>query len=425
MRTKEGTQMPPVRGRGLADPHADRDIGGTRHGEVHGYMINTEGGTGYMMVSIEGIRIKDGRRMPDPAHVRELASSIRELGLINPVTIDKENNLVAGLHRLEAARLLGWTEVECTVSSQDGLQAEMAEIDENIVRSGLPPIEYGEMLLRRKEIYETLHPETKATYDGGPFRGNQHRQVVDDKMSATAKSFVQDTADKIGVAARTVERQIRAARNLTPEAKGIIREANARLSKKTAMELSRLEPERQKEAAALLASGGIRDVGEYKEKAERGEKPGTAAGQAGTAAGPEVRTGEMEETGSGTAEETGSGTAGETGERTAPEPPAPSVQAPGIPGMVPGGCGASLKEIIAELKDPDKDCSGTPGSFLMEYAAFVRKFHKEIGWYSDPYYDTVYPLLTEAQFAELKALTGSICQAAEALLGRAGQMRKG
>lgn len=365
-----------------------------------------------MMVSIEGIRIKDGRRMPDAAHVRELASSIRELGLINPVTIDKENNLVAGLHRLEAARLLGWTEVECTVSSLDGLQVEMAEIDENIVRSGLPPIEYGEMLLRRKEIYETLHPETKATYDGGPFRGNQHRQAVGDKMSATAKSFVQDTADKIGVAPRTVERQIRVARNLTPEAKEIIREANTRLSKKTAMELSRLEPERQKEAAALLASGGIRDVGKYTEKTGRGgnrEKPETAAGQDGTAAEPGA----------------GAGTAGETGERTASEPPAPSVQAPGVPGTAPGGGGASLKEIIAELKDPDKDCSGTPGSFLMEYAAFVRKFHKEIGWYSDPYYDTVYPLLTEAQFAELKALTGSICQAAEALLGRAGQMRKG
>ena len=35
--------------------------------------------------------------------------------------------LVAGLHRLEAAKLLGWTEVECTVCGLDRLHAELAE----------------------------------------------------------------------------------------------------------------------------------------------------------------------------------------------------------------------------------------------------------------------------------------------------------
>ena len=44
-----------------------------------------------------------------------------------------------------------------------------------------------------------------------------------------------------------------------------------------------------------------------------------------------------------------------------------------------------MKELVAELKDPDKDCSGTPESFLEEYAAFVRTFHREIAWYSDSY----------------------------------------
>lgn len=153
------------------------------------------------------------------------------------------------------------------MSSLAGLQAELAEIDENFVRSGLSAVEYGEMLLRRKEIYEMLHPETKATYDGGAFRGNQHKNVVTDKMSPTTKSFVQDTADKLGVVPRTVERQIRTARNLAPEAKEIIQSADTKMSKKTAMELSRLEPERQKEAAVLLAAGEIRKVGEYTAKA--------------------------------------------------------------------------------------------------------------------------------------------------------------
>ena len=48
-----------------------------------------------------------GRRNLDMGHVKELADSIRELGLLNPLTIDKENFLIAGLHRLEAVKTLG------------------------------------------------------------------------------------------------------------------------------------------------------------------------------------------------------------------------------------------------------------------------------------------------------------------------------
>ena len=39
----------------------------------------------------------------------------------------------------------------------------------------------------------SLHPETKATYDGGAFRGNQHDDEVSRKMRPTTKSFAQDS----------------------------------------------------------------------------------------------------------------------------------------------------------------------------------------------------------------------------------------
>jgi len=79
---------------------------------------------------------------------------------------------------------------------------------------------------------------------------------------------------------------------------------------------------------------------------------------------------------------------------------------------------------VAELKDPDKDCSGTPESFLEEYAAFVRKFHREIGWYNDPYYDTVYPRLDDGQLASLREMTQAICSAAEGILNKVERMMK-
>ena len=225
-----------------------------------------------MRISISEIKVNPGRRETAPANVRELADSIAEVGLLNPITIGQDLTLIAGLHRLEAAKLLGWTEIECVVSGLEGLRAELAEIDENFVRSDLTPLEFGELLLRRKEIYEALHPESVQTNQGGPFRGNQH-QEVSDKMTQTTKSFAQDTAEKLGVGRRTVERQVQIAKNLTPETKDILREADMPVTRKQALALSRLAPGPQAETAALLAAGEIQSVEEYAPPARAGPVP--------------------------------------------------------------------------------------------------------------------------------------------------------
>ena len=90
-----------------------------------------------MRIPISEIKINPGRREVLSKGVSELAKSIAEVGLLNPITLNRDNTLIAGLHRLEAAKLLGWAEVDCTVSSLEGLQAELAEIDENFVRTDL------------------------------------------------------------------------------------------------------------------------------------------------------------------------------------------------------------------------------------------------------------------------------------------------
>ena len=129
-----------------------------------------------MRIPISEIKVNPGRRNAAPADVRELADSIVEVGLLNPVTVSQSRTLIAGLHRLEAAKLLGWTEIECVVSGLEGLRAELAEIDENFVRSDLTPLEFGELLLRRKEVYEALHPESVQTNQGGQSAPEGQRQ---------------------------------------------------------------------------------------------------------------------------------------------------------------------------------------------------------------------------------------------------------
>ena len=143
-------------------------------------------------------------------------------------------------------KLLGWTESECVVSEADGLQAELAEIDENFVRAGLSHRELGDLLLRRKELYEALHPETRQGQRNGQTAKNDSLTLL------AAKPFSEDTADKLGVSKRTVERLVQTAANLTPAAKKTIRDAGDKISKGAALKISRLPPDQQAEAAAVL-----------------------------------------------------------------------------------------------------------------------------------------------------------------------------
>ena len=141
-----------------------------------------------MKIAINEIKIGVGRRDASLKGIDELVRSISEVGLLNPITVDPDHTLIAGLHRLEAAKRLGWTEIECTVCGLEGLQAELAEIDENVVRTALSTIEYGELLERRKEIYESLHPETKAGTAQAAGMNRATGKHVSDKMNCSPSS---------------------------------------------------------------------------------------------------------------------------------------------------------------------------------------------------------------------------------------------
>lgn len=211
-----------------------------------------------MKVKISNIKINPGRREATPQSVEELARSIAAVGLMNPVTLDQNNTLIAGLHRLEAAKLLDWTEIECNIIGMNGIQAELAEIDENIVRTKLTKQELGDQLLRRKELYEMLHPETRQGMRNGQTSKNANL------ASLETKSFAQDTSEKTGMSKRTVSRLLQIANNMTQDAKRIVQASD--LTQDTALKISRLPYDQQAEAASLLAAGDIQSVEQYQQE---------------------------------------------------------------------------------------------------------------------------------------------------------------
>lgn len=85
--------------------------------------------------------------------LEKIAASIQEFGFINPVLIDKDNNIIAGHGRVEAAKRLGLVkvpaiEVEGLTEEQkrayilaDNRLAELGEWDQNLLTSELQEIE--------------------------------------------------------------------------------------------------------------------------------------------------------------------------------------------------------------------------------------------------------------------------------------------
>src|ERR1700680_318296 len=120
-----------------------------------------------MLVAITDIRVGKRLRSLRENAVADLMSSISEVGLQTPISVKSGINevafdLIAGLHRLEACKRLGWEEIDASISQLSDTECELWEIDENLRRSELTELERGEHLLRRKEVYERLRPETKA-----------------------------------------------------------------------------------------------------------------------------------------------------------------------------------------------------------------------------------------------------------------------
>ena len=73
--------------------------------------------TGAGLVTISSIKTGDRLRGLKQDEVARLAASIKEVGLLSPILLDTEMNLIAGHHRLEACKSLGYDKIQAIVVS--------------------------------------------------------------------------------------------------------------------------------------------------------------------------------------------------------------------------------------------------------------------------------------------------------------------
>lgn len=86
------------------------------------------------------------------------------------------------------------------------INKELVEIDENLIRNSLTALETAQQLKKRKEIYETLYPESTV----GNIKRNNFASVY------TTKSFTKDASERYQKSQRWVQNYIEIGNKLAP-----------------------------------------------------------------------------------------------------------------------------------------------------------------------------------------------------------------
>ena len=124
-----------------------------------------------LAIRLDDIEIGERHRALSEDAVQRLANSMKDIGLMQPISIriaddvlidgkpcDGVPILVAGAHRLAAAKALGWSHIDCLEVEDAPIAAELWEIAENLHRCDLTKDQrdahirrYAELLTARRE----------------------------------------------------------------------------------------------------------------------------------------------------------------------------------------------------------------------------------------------------------------------------------
>lgn len=212
---------------------------------------------------IQDIIVPEGRREPAAEAVAALANSIDEVGLLNPITVDRQLTLIAGRTRLEACRSLDWDTIPIRTVELDADGTRYAELSENLHRSNETALERGQHLAEMKRIYLSWHPET-AKGQAQAAALNRPDSHVSDPESLT--SFTEEAAANTGQSRRHIERLVALAEKLTPAAQTQIAGTKCANSPKALKQLASLPPKQQEKMATLLGQGKAKSLEDAKKK---------------------------------------------------------------------------------------------------------------------------------------------------------------
>ncbi len=224
-----------------------------------------------VLLQLDVIETGDRLRSVNGGTVQHLAESMRFSGLQTPIQV-RENGadgyaLVSGAHRLQAARSLAWPYIEAFVLDRlDEDTLALLEIDENLMRVELNPLDRGVFIARRKDIYERLYPETR--------RGGDRRSAEYQDGDGPQKGFVTETASFTPFSPWTIRRSIRIGEKIVPELREELSMTPIAYREGDLYEISGLSPEEQDIVLEDLQSAEyeVRKLSDIHPRREPGEE---------------------------------------------------------------------------------------------------------------------------------------------------------
>ena len=148
----------------------------------------------YLPISQVESSASQPRKMFDPDALSDLADSIREHGIIQPLTVRKLQSgyyqIIAGERRWRAARIAGLTEVPVIVIEADDRKAMELAMIENLQREDLNPMEEA-------EGYQSLMDNYRMTQEEAAQRVGKSRSAVANALrllhlTAPVRAMVED-----------------------------------------------------------------------------------------------------------------------------------------------------------------------------------------------------------------------------------------
>lgn len=163
---------------------------------------------------LDDIEIGERHRALSDDAVTRLAASMKDIGLRQPISVRIVDEmmlgghltagvpvLVAGRHRLAAAKALGWSHIDCIEVEDDDISAELWEIAENLHRLDLTKEQRDGHIRRYAELLE-------ARRDAPPIIDGQNVQQLPVAPVGRPKSIATEVAEGTGLSARTVRRAL-------------------------------------------------------------------------------------------------------------------------------------------------------------------------------------------------------------------------
>jgi ParB family chromosome partitioning protein len=221
---------------------------------------DTIAGSAYQTIATDQIVATTRRvRGTNDAKVLGLAENMAEFGLALPievVAVTDGYSLVAGAHRLAAAKQLGWEKIDARVYEADAFKASSAlqirEITENLIRAELTALDRACGIARWKERDEA--------------QGNVAKRGGDRKSKRSAlhfdESFSRVASEAFDLSERSIQTYCQIANHVSDEIYDLIYQLPCANSQRELLLLA-MQPEAERlKIAKLLASENAASVAE-------------------------------------------------------------------------------------------------------------------------------------------------------------------